>query len=147
MRTKIRLSKLGWFAAASVLGWGLGLAAGCDDDGEGENTGQACDEPADCYAGIDPAELHGTVVCMDRVPGGYCTHLCTADADCCAVAEECRTGFPQVCAPFESTGQNYCFLSCEGVADEATFCQANAGPAFTCRSTGGGATNRKVCVP
>lgn len=119
--------------------------AGCDDDEE--NTGHACEAVDQCYPGLDQSTLQGEAVCMDRVTGGYCTHHCIDDADCCAVAGECDTGFPQVCAPFESTGEYYCFLSCEGVADEATYCQDYANPAFGCRSTGGGATNRKVCVP
>ncbi|MBI5482750.1 MAG: hypothetical protein HY906_28100 [Deltaproteobacteria bacterium] len=119
--------------------------AGCHDDHE--NTGHACTAVDQCYPGVDQASLLGAVVCMDRVVGGYCTHQCVVDTDCCAVAGECETGFPQACAPFESTGDRYCFLSCEGVADEATYCQDNADPAFGCRSTGGGSDNRKVCVP
>jgi len=117
----------------------------CGDDHE--ETGSACTSASQCYPGIDPATIAGEIVCMDRVPGGYCTHHCVTDADCCAVTNECRTGFPEVCAPFESTGELFCFLSCEGVADEGTYCQANANQAFGCRSTGGGSANRKVCVP
>jgi hypothetical protein len=44
-----------------------------------------------------------------------------------------------------------CFLSCEasalGGADETTYCQDFAGAAFSCRSTGGGSANRKICSP
>jgi len=95
------------------------------------------------------------VQCLDRVPNGYCTHLCATDADCCAVPGECRTGIKQVCAPFESTGLMMCFLSCEtadvaadaGTTDPTVFCQRFANAAFGCRSTGGGAKNRKVCLP
>jgi hypothetical protein len=134
-------------ACALLLAFACVPLAGCDDDGGGENTGNSCATIDDCYPAIDPADLLGTVVCMDRVPGGYCTHHCTADADCCAAEGECRTGFPQVCAPFESTGEMYCFLSCEDVADEGTYCQRYANEAFGCRSTGGGTLNRKVCVP
>jgi len=121
------------------------LLPACGDDHEA--TGTACASASECYPGIDPATIEGEIVCMDRVPGGYCTHHCVTDADCCAVTSECRTGFPLVCAPFESTGELFCFLSCEGVADEGTYCQANANQAFGCRSTGGGSANRKVCVP
>jgi hypothetical protein len=95
------------------------------------------------------------------VTNGYCTHLCTTDADCCAVEGECRTGLKQVCAPFESTGEKYCFLSCESAdiaaandagatdagTDEQNYCHKNISTEFTCRSTGGGAANRKVCLP
>lgn len=84
------------------------------------------------------------------------------DVGCCAVAGECQTTFPQVCAPFESTGKSYCFLSCEasdieahestlfsdgGAIDANLFCRERANPSFGCRSTGGGKDNRKVCTP
>src|SRR5882672_1003614 len=70
-----------------------------------EQTGQACTAPSECFLGTDGAALMGgPAVCLDRVPGGYCTHLCTADTDCCAVPGECRTSYPQVCSPFESMG-------------------------------------------
>jgi hypothetical protein len=131
-----------FLAVAALAGPTLG---GCHDDSE--NTGHACQSVDQCYPGVDQSTLLGAVVCMDRVEGGYCTHQCAADTDCCAVDGECDTGFPQVCAPFESTGERYCFLSCEGVADEATYCQEHANRAFGCRSTGGGSANRKVCVP
>jgi len=59
-----------------------------------------------------------------------------------------------VCGPFESTGELYCFLSCEdedfegtNISDSDVYCQTYAGAAFHCRSTGGGSANRKVCVP
>jgi hypothetical protein len=131
-------------------------------DGRGpEQTGQSCKTAADCYPSLDGGTLLGKVMCLDRVTGGYCTHLCQSDADCCAVPGECLTGFKQVCSPFESTGQMMCFLSCEAVdlhvapdagADaavlEATaYCQAYATSEFICRSSGGGSKNRKVCVP
>jgi hypothetical protein len=130
-------------------------ACGSSDDGAGPtNTGQACKVAADCYPGLDPTTLKGDPVCMTRVPDGYCTHACTQDLDCCAVAGECPNGLPQVCAPFESTGEMNCFLSCEaadvtnaGFTDSTAFCQAKANAAFICRSTGGGSQNRKVCVP
>jgi len=131
------------------------FACGGDDAPPGgEQTGQSCTSAAQCFPDTHDAALHGgPAVCMDRVPGGYCTHICTTDADCCAVPGECRTGYPQVCAPFESTGMKYCFLSCEsvpgdaGVTDTDAFCHAYANKAFGCRSTGGGSENRKVCVP
>ena len=96
----------------------------------------------------------GAAACLTQVPNGYCTHACAADTDCCAVAGECPQAHAEVCAPFESTGAMDCFLSCEadlvsraGFTDDTTFCQKYANAAFICRSTGGGSTNRKVCVP
>jgi hypothetical protein len=119
--------------------------------GKAEQAGQPCAQASDCYPGIDPTKIQGTVMCLDKVPGGYCTHLCQTDADCCAAQGECPGGHPEVCAPFESTGMMMCFLSCEasdlGSLDETTYCQDYAGSAFSCRSTGGGAKNRKICSP
>jgi hypothetical protein len=133
----------------------LGSACGSTDEGQGpSNTGQSCEVAADCFIGLDPASLRGDPVCLTRVPDGYCTHQCTQDLDCCAVIGECPNGLPQVCAPFESTGESNCFLSCEaadvtnaGFTDSTAFCQTKANSAFICRSTGGGSQNRKVCVP
>jgi hypothetical protein len=142
--------------AAAVL---LVAAFGCgddDDDGPiGEQTGQSCANANDCFRNMDGAALQGgEAVCMDRVENGYCTHHCGVDADCCAVPGECATTLPQVCAPFESTGERFCFLSCEaadvsgsGFTDENEFCRFHAHRSFGCRSTGGGSENRKVCVP
>ncbi len=121
-----------------------------------ENAGSSCTTPAQCYPAIDGGTLKGAVQCLSRVPGGYCTHLCTTDADCCAIPGECTSGFKQVCSPFESTGQMMCFLSCEkadiaaadaGAIDDTVYCQTYANKAMSCRSSGGGSANRKVCVP
>lgn len=139
-----------------------------------EQTGQECKVAGDCYPGVDggadSGALKGAVLCLDKVTNGYCTHLCTQDTDCCAVPGECKTGLVQVCGPFTSTGQNQCFLSCEdndinaaiaaqaadggydggttdGGSREDAYCKAYASAAFGCRSTGGGKTNRKVCLP
>lgn len=135
-------------AALSVL-FVASLAVACGSSTE--HAGQPCTAASDCYPGIDAAKLQGEAVCLDRVSGGYCTHLCTTDSDCCAVSGECPGGFPEVCAPFESTGMMMCFLSCEkdalGGLEDAAYCQQNAGEAFGCRSTGGGSKNRKICSP
>lgn len=141
-------------AAASTLIFGLLAAPSCGDDGgDGpeENTGDDCAVPDDCYRGVPHEELQGEVQCLDRVEGGYCTHFCATDADCCAVEGECDTGHPQVCGPFESTGMMFCFLSCEDTVlngdDPDNYCNTFAHFGFGCRSTGGGSENRKVCVP
>jgi hypothetical protein len=139
-----------------------------------ELTGQECKVASECYPGIDggadSGALKGEVICIDKVTNGYCTHKCTQDSDCCAVPGECKTGLVQVCGPFTSTGINQCFLSCEeediakaiaaqgndggfdggtidGGSREDAYCKAYASAAFGCRSTGGGKTNRKVCLP
>jgi hypothetical protein len=140
------------FRCAFAASFGLAVSVACHDE-DVENAGMPCDEPGECYPEVADEDLAtlGELVCLDRVPGGYCTHLCDSDDDCCSVEGECESDFPQVCAPFESTGMMMCFLSCEaediGDNDEGTFCHDYAHPDFGCRSTGGGNENRKVCVP
>src|SRR5690606_25275759 len=115
-----------------------------------DETGAACTVPEDCYPNVaDRTAVAGDIQCLDRVEGGYCTHECEADEDCCAAEGECLEGVQHVCGPFESTGLNLCFVSCEdediagapdagaGFDDQA-YCQREAGSAFVCRSTGGG---------
>jgi hypothetical protein len=144
---------------ATVVAVALGLLAlvGCSDDDDGPpptNTGQACKSVDSCYPGVKEGELLGDAVCLDKVTGGYCTHHCTQDSDCCAAVGECNGNHSEVCGPFESTGEMYCFLSCEDadleavkVTDADVYCHTYATAAFTCRSTGGGSANRKVCMP
>ena len=118
--------------------------AGLDDQ-----TGESCVAPSDCYADVAPGEIQGDVQCLDRVDGGYCTHLCSDDNDCCAADGECDTNDVQVCGPFESTNMMMCFISCDDAdisGDPEEHCQGYH-PDFICRSTGGGNMNRKVCVP
>jgi hypothetical protein len=142
-----------------ALGFVFAVAAGaaCNDDhgnsGQGatDGAGGSCEVAGDCYPDVDHATLAGEVMCMDQVEGGYCTHFCESDDQCCAVDGECETDFPQVCAPFENSTDKRCFLSCEdadvGDQDPDEFCQINAHADFGCRSTGGGSMNRKVCMP
>jgi hypothetical protein len=154
----------------------LALAAGCGDDtssssgagGDGgsdsgstsstsvggtgpEGTGEACVTADDCYAEVVDGELSSEAICLDKAVDGYCTHACATDEDCCAAEGECAADAHQVCSPFESTGQTMCFLSCEdddvGDGDPEDYCQRGAGRDFTCRSSGGGSDNRKICFP
>ncbi|MGH7295836.1 MAG: hypothetical protein ACRELB_12915 [Polyangiaceae bacterium] len=119
-------------------------------------TGEACTSAAECYPDVDAGALAGQATCLTQLQNGYCTHACQSDADCCAVAGECPYALPEVCAPFESTGQTYCFLGCDatqiasvdaGTTDPTMYCQRWANATFTCRSTGGGSTNRQFCGP
>ncbi len=139
-----------WRSSAILTALSFCLLVNCGGGSSSEQAGQSCALDSDCYKGLE-AKPAGQIMCMNRVPGGYCTHTCSTDADCCAVKGECRTSLRQVCAPFESTGIKYCFLGCEdtdiGTEDSTAFCQQNAASAFLCRSTGGGSQNRKVCVP
>jgi hypothetical protein len=147
-----------------LAGVALGGACGGDDeetnepDGVGaggsfpEHTGASCDTAADCYPGLDGGTVEGTVECLEEARDGYCTHTCTDDGDCCAVEGECKTDIVQICSPFQSNDDRYCFLSCEpddlvGTDDEAEYCQLEASPDFICRSSGGGSDNRKICMP
>ena len=141
-----------------------GLSSGCSGNngasggaGPGEHVGQSCSTAGQCYPGLDASALAGQATCLTQLQSGYCTHTCQSDSDCCSVPGECITGFKQVCAPFESTAQSYCFLSCAtsdiaaapdaGTTDPSTYCQTWASAAFTCRSTGGGSSNLKFCGP
>lgn len=139
---------------ARILTASLVLLAACSSN-SAPATGRGCMTPADCYHGVaDAGALGGKVVCLD-IPGGYCSHECTQDSDCCAVSGECPAGIKQVCAPLESNPQTYCFVSCEaaditpsgdGGTDPNAFCASAAGAGFTCRSTGGGSANKKFCA-
>ena len=151
MRSRKWLAAIG---AVTTVGVALLLLApipGCDDDDDGllGNVGQPCESAEECYPDIDHEELAGDVVCMDEVEGGYCTHHCTEDEDCCAAEGECDPAYDleYVCGPFESTGEMFCFISCEGEENGDQYCQEWAHMDFICRSTGGGSQNRKVCVP
>jgi len=139
----------------------------CSDDAESseggsgnapnrpDDTGGACELASDCYPDVSEGELQGEAVCITRVREGYCTHTCETDDDCCAADGECAAALVEVCSPFESMVGLHCFVSCEsedvaqatGVSDEQDYCQTKASPDFICRSSGGGATNRKICVP
>jgi hypothetical protein len=129
-----------------------------------EYTGSACTLATECYSDLDAATLKGLPACIDKVTNGYCTHTCEVDEDCCAVPGECRTGLKQTCASFTNSNVKYCFLSCEpadiaaavdagatdagdgGVSGDG-YCASNASSEFGCRSTGGGAGNKKACLP
>jgi len=122
--------------------------------GGSQSVGASCTSASSCYPGVTASSIKGTVTCLTQISGGYCTHTCSADSDCCAASGECKSGFKELCAPFESTGTSYCFLSCEAADIQAsgagnmapdTYCQTYAGASFTCRSTGGGANNKQFC--
>ncbi|MGH7436911.1 MAG: hypothetical protein ACRENE_14660 [Polyangiaceae bacterium] len=151
-----RLGFLSVLAAGAVL-LGPACSSGGSTGGPSGQTGSSCSATSQCFPGVDAGALRGQATCLTQLQGGYCTHTCTSDADCCAIPGECRTGFKEVCASFESSNQTYCFLSCAaadvaaapnaGTTDPTTYCQDWAGPTFTCRSTGGGSQNQKFCGP
>jgi hypothetical protein len=109
--------------ALLLLALSVPAVSGCGDDDPGIY--DVCQAPSDC---VVPKGT--TAACL---PGGFCTWLCTADAECSGSHD----GF--LCASFESTADQYCFPPCEG----GDSCPAG----FSCRSTGGGSNNRKVCFP
>lgn len=92
-----------------------------------------CATADECAEAI-PEDAEGA--CLDKSESGFCTWTCSVDTDC-TVPDD------WVCASFESEPGLYCFPSCEGVEDDAEACP----PGLTCRSTGGGSDNRKVCFP
>jgi hypothetical protein len=148
MRTLIRA-----IVPGLVLGVLLPVSCGNDNNGPPpmENAGAACSTAATCYPHVDGGALKGTVTCLTKVTGGYCTHTCTQDSDCCAVPGECHTGLHEVCAPLENDPTTYCFISCEqgdiiAGYNDTNFCQSFATSVFGCRASGGG-NPRKVCLP
>lgn len=144
-------------AAGAVVMVAACSSSNSSTGGPAGQTGSSCTAATQCFPGVDAAALHGQATCLTQLQNGYCTHTCTSDADCCAVAGECRTGFKEVCAPLQSAAQMYCVLSCDaadiaaapgaGTTDPTTYCQDWANASFTCRSTGGGSQNRKFCGP
>lgn len=143
---------------AAIVAVLVGIAcSGSTPKIEPGQTGAACTASSQCFSDVDAAALKGTATCLTQLAGGYCTHTCTTNADCCATPNECKSGFKEICASFESSGQTYCFLSCAaadiasdpnaGTTDAAAFCQKWAGSTFTCRSTGGGRNNQQFCGP
>jgi hypothetical protein len=127
------------------------MVVGCKDNDT--HVGKPCTAAGECYPGVDAGALSGPVTCLTKYPGGYCTHTCTTDADCCKIAGECKTNFKEVCASFENQPVMYCFLSCDSADIAAsgssttnadTFCQENVASGTTCRATGGG-NPRKFC--
>ncbi|MEZ4446020.1 MAG: hypothetical protein R3B72_43490 [Polyangiaceae bacterium] len=148
--TGLLLTALATLVVASAA-CGNGDGDGAGGGGLSGQTGQSCVVADDCFATVaDRDQIPGAFQCLDRVEGGYCTHECTSDADCCSIEGECPNQAHQVCGPFESTGLMLCFISCEntdvGDMDPDAYCDSYARD-FICRSTGGGSANRKVCVP
>ncbi|MCB9741397.1 MAG: hypothetical protein H6741_29740 [Alphaproteobacteria bacterium] len=111
------------------------LLAGCGD----ELGYETCDVADDCSE-VVPEDA--TAACVEKADSGFCSWECDVDDDCATDADE---DFTRVCASFESSPELYCFPSCEESADSDG---AEACPeGFTCRSTGGGSDNRRVCFP
>lgn len=123
------------------------LLAACS----GGSTGKSCSSADDCYDIAERDQIAGTIECLDRTADGYCTHTCSSDAECCRNEGECAENTREVCAPFENSTVQRCFVSCEdsdlGEEGADAYCADRAGSGFVCRSTGGGAANRKVCFP
>jgi hypothetical protein len=145
----MRRARLRFIFPAILL---IPLAACGDDD---QDTGEACSVPDDCYEDVTDENrdmIAGEIECLQNVEGGYCTHQCETDDDCCTVDGECDRDHRVICSPFENeSGIKRCFLACEaediGDLEETEFCQEFADEDFGCRSSGGGVENRKVCVP
>src|SRR5687767_1286707 len=96
MRTK------SYILCSFALFHALSIAACDEDDDDVSGVGSSCASADQCYLDLDE-EVAGAAVCLDRVEGGYCTHQCQSDSDCCSVEGECPNGKEQVCGPFEST--------------------------------------------
>ncbi len=108
---------------------------GCGGSKDADEVYLTCEVPEDCDVpdGADAA-------CIDKSGEGFCTWECQSDEDC---VEASDTDFDFVCASFESELTLYCFPACDSEAEDAEACP----PSMSCRSTGGGSNNRKVCFP
>lgn len=114
---------------------GVALLTSCG----GRNTYLACGGPEDCDV---PEDVDA--VCLDKSGEGFCSSECGVDDDC-DYAEETEEGadYDFVCASFESENGLFCFPACVDGAEEGEECPGG----MTCRSTGGGSDNRKICFP
>jgi hypothetical protein len=164
------------FTALAVVGLACGgsessaVPAGNAGARGGEPAGQSCTTPAQCYGGVDAGAISGEITCLAKVTSGYCTHTCKQDTECCSAPGECLSGVAEVCSPLSNQPEQYCFLSCEdadvqraiaangaagyydgGATDAGSvadaYCESFAGAATSCRSSGGGNKNRKICLP
>ncbi|MBI2893581.1 MAG: hypothetical protein HYY06_08505 [Deltaproteobacteria bacterium] len=128
---------------------------GCGDDDDSSGTGQTCEVAEDCYRSV-AGDVPGDPNCFTNVEGGYCSHTCTSDEECCSLEGECdfggRGSLEEVCAPFEAFAGTYCFLSCEDDVlqllpedQRDTYCE-DISSDLHCRATGGG-DPRRVCLP
>lgn len=104
------------------------IAAACGGD---EGVYAPCDVADDCIVPEDT-----TAECLDKSGVGFCSWECAVDDDCSPSPD----AWDYVCASFESESGLHCFPSCE---DDAEGCPDGT----SCRSTGGGSDNRKVCFP
>lgn len=99
----------------------------------------------DCFEGL---EIQGDAICFTQVEGGYCSHTCTSNADCCAVEGECDPAFDYVCTGLEERSGSFCFVACnlEGFSGgDQSICDAVA-EGLECRNTGRG-VGSQVCLP
>src|SRR5262245_61098474 len=95
----------------------------------GDDLYAACEADADC-----DVPSGKTPTCLKPATEGFCSWTCSADGECSFDDDVVR-----ICASYESTAGKYCFPSCEG--------GAACPEGYSCRSTGGGNQNRKVCYP
>jgi len=121
-----------------VAGWVLLGLISCGKNKDVDEVYQSCEAPEDCEV---PESVDA--VCVDKSGAGFCTWECEVDVDC-DEAEEADFDFDYGCASFESEDALYCFPMCNSDADDP---EDECPPAMTCRSTGGGSDNRKICFP
>jgi hypothetical protein len=98
-----------------------------------------CDDAKQCEDVVpDGADAE----CVETSGEGFCSWQCVVDDDCDGDHDD---DHDFVCASFESNPATYCFPSCAG---DGTDSSGGACPeGYTCRSTGGGDANEKVCYP
>ena len=121
---------------ASLTALFLLLLSACGGNRAADELYLDCDQPDDCDV---PDDVEAE--CLDKSGEGFCTWECTSDPECDEADDE---DFDFVCASFENNALQYCFPACNEDAEEA---EDECPPSMTCRSTGGGYNNRKVCFP
>jgi hypothetical protein len=119
-----------------MIRWSLFLLVACHGGDLGDFYAP-CTDAGTCE-GVAPDGTDGE--CLDGTTDGFCTWECTDDAGCAGDQDDV---YDFVCSPFESNPGQYCFPSCLEGDTDAPECPEG----FSCRSTGGGGDNRKICFP
>jgi hypothetical protein len=112
--------------AACDVGPGYRASGGSGGSGSSGKTNggyqvPTCSTAQDCYPDASSVAIFTmNPQCLTTSSGGYCTHVCSSDSDCCIWPSECPSGQHQVCVPFSSSSSNMvCAISC-GSSDIAS---------------------------
>ena len=136
-----------WFTRTTTVGCVVLLSVvSCKEEeatvDEFEGLYGACESSEDCE-GLVPEDVEEQCIGNLDDGSGFCTWSCVDDLDC---SEEFDDDFDYLCASFESESGKFCFPGCR--EDDPEIPDDEVCPAgYECRSTGGGAQNRRICFP